>query len=171
MVAYLSPLMVRQLKAKIRVPLPIRQTVHLECSASERLAYNSLVSYIHANLVLTSLKGAEHARAPTSPFSITQTSSRRAPPSRTYALRVTAAASRWRASRTNTSRRRGCGCRRGIARRRGGRARDPLHAVRSDGTPLPCDSCELPLLMLLIMPMCGHLVCPECVGGTAGMSS
>ena len=35
--------MVRQLKARIRVPAPIRRTVRLECSPAERLAYNSLV--------------------------------------------------------------------------------------------------------------------------------
>ena len=51
--------MTRHLKARIDVPAPIRRTVLLHCSASERLAYNSLVAYIRANLVLTGLQGAE----------------------------------------------------------------------------------------------------------------
>ena len=31
------------------------------------------------------------------------------------------------------------------------------------GDATPCDKCGLPLLLQLLMPMCGHLCCPECV--------
>ena len=50
--------MIRHLKRDIAVPPPIRSTVLLECSAAERLAYNSLVSFLRANLVLTAMSGA-----------------------------------------------------------------------------------------------------------------
>ena len=77
MVDYLSPIMVRQLKASIKVPPPIRKTILLSCSPTERLAYNSLVAYIKANLFLTSLKGAEHGAVPMSRCSITRVRSAR----------------------------------------------------------------------------------------------
>ena len=54
------------------------------------------------------------------------------------------------------------------------RYKAPKHAVQKavkfmdaaqEGTPMPCDVCGLPLLLLLVMPMCGHLVCPDCAAG------
>ena len=169
MVAYLSPLMVRQLKAKIRVPLPIRQTVHLECSASERLAYNSLVSYIHANLVLTSLKGAEHGAG--SDVSLLHHSNLKSARAAIENIRLTCNGGGKQVA--SLSHEYFEEARLWLQERYRAPQRAVERATRfmqcaQDGTPLPCDSCELPLLMLLIMPMCGHLVCPECVGGTAG---
>ena len=41
LVEFLAPLMVRQLKRHILIPPPIRSTVCLECSPSERLAFST----------------------------------------------------------------------------------------------------------------------------------
>ena len=165
LVEYLAPVMVRHLKARIKVPLPIRRKVMLDCSPTERLAYNSLVSYIQANLVLTSLKGAELGAG--SDVSLLHASNLRSARAAIENIRLTCngggkqvaslsaeyyfEAQMWLKERY----------------------RAPKHAVErarhfmdsaQEGEPLPCDVCALPLLLLLVMPTCGHLVCPECVG-------
>ena len=165
LVEFLQPLMVRQLKRKIEVPRPIRSTVLLGCSPGERLAYNTIVSFTRANLVLTGLEGADSgAGAEVSLLHHTNLKSARAAIDNIrqacngggkQVATLTSAfyneARMWLADRYKA----------------------PSHAVErvvrfmnaaQEGHAVPCDKCQLPLLMLLVMPTCGHLCCPECVG-------
>ncbi|KAJ1632588.1 hypothetical protein T492DRAFT_838345 [Pavlovales sp. CCMP2436] len=51
--------MVRHLKKDTPLPAPERRTVTLRCSSEEKLAYNTIVAYVRANLVLTAMEGLE----------------------------------------------------------------------------------------------------------------
>jgi len=156
--------MIRHLKRHISVPPPRRATVVLETSPSERLSYNSLVSYIRANIVLTSLEGAE--RGAGADVSLLHHANKKSARAAIENIRLTcngggkqvatlspefySEAVEWLNERYHA----------------------PPHAVArcrafmdaaQAGEPLPCDKCSLPLLLQLVFPLCGHLVCPECV--------
>lgn len=162
--AFLSPLMSRALKRKIHVPQPIRSTRFLECSAAERLAYNSLVSYVRANLVLTGMRGASEGAG--ADVSLLHHSNLRSARKAIENIRLASngggkqvATLSWAYERE---------CRMWLT----DRYRAPAHAVAraaglmesaQHGVALPCDVCGLPLLLQLVMPLCGHLCCPECV--------
>lgn len=164
-VAFLAQLMVRHLKSSIQVPQPIRQTVVLQCSASERLAYNSLVSFLRANLVLTSLKGAE--RGAGSDVSLLHHSNKRSARLAVDNIRLTCNGGGKQVATLSAE------YYHEALMWLQERYRAPKHAVErlrafmdraQEGEASPCDQCRLPLLLLLVMPLCGHLVCPECVG-------
>ena len=163
-VGFLAPRMIRHLKRHISVPPPRRATVVLETSPSERLSYNSLVSYIRANIVLTSLEGAE--RGAGADVSLLHHANKKSARAAIENIRLTcngggkqvatlspefySEAVEWLNERYHA----------------------PPHAVArcrafmdaaQAGEPLPCDKCSLPLLLQLVFPLCGHLVCPECV--------
>ena len=164
LLSYLSTVMVRHLKADIDVPRPIRMTTRLECSAGERLAYNTLVSFLRANLVLTAMRGAESGAG--SDVSLLHHTNLRSARTAIENLRLTcngggrqvatlsaefyAEARDWMAQRYRAPP--------GAVER----AERFMDRAKS-GVPTPCDCCELPLLLLLIFPSCGHLVCPQCV--------
>ena len=57
--AVLSELLVRHEKSATRIPPLLRRTVRLRCSAAERLAYNTVVGFARANVLLTAMEGAE----------------------------------------------------------------------------------------------------------------
>jgi len=165
---FLAPLMVRQLKSKIQVPKPIRSTILLECSVAEQLAYNSLVSYIQANLVLTGLQGASDGAG--ADVSLLHHSNLRSARKAIDNLRLASNGGGKQVATLLPAYFREC---RGWLIERYGA---PEHAVRrathfmesaQRGQALPCDRCGLPLLMLLVMPLCGHLCCPECLQSEA----
>ena len=160
----LSAVMTRHLKRKIAIPPPKRTTTLLHCSPSERLAYNTIVGYIRANIVLTEMKGAEEGAG--KDVSILHASNIQSARNAIENIRLTCNGggkqvarlseeyydeARWWLERRYRS-----------SQRVVGRACAFMQAARR-GEPTSCDSCGVLLQLQLVFPTCGHLVCAECV--------
>ena len=162
--AFLTPIMVRNLKRKIAVPHPIRSTSFLECSAAERLAYNSLVAFFQANLVLTGLQGAVTGAG--ADVSLLHHNNLKSARKAVENVRLASNGGGKQLATLSPHYFREC------CAWLSERYRAPSRVVEracvfmtaaQSGDATPCDKCGLPLLLQLLMPMCGHLCCPECV--------
>lgn len=164
LVRALRSCMVRHLKKYTALPTPIRRVVVLRCSTDERLAYNTIVAYVRANLVLTAMEGLERGAGWEASLlhPANGTSARRALDNvretcngggeqvaslsaETMLETELLLRERYRASDAVVS-----------------RAQSFMRsAMRGDA--LRCEACGVVARLHLLFPHCGHVACAECV--------
>ena len=157
----LSRVMVRHSKDILRrLPPPVRQTIMLPMSESERDAYNAVVAVIRANIVLTAMEGRVTGKID----SLLHESQTKYAREALNNSRIACVGGYKRVCEVDQqSVDETCEMLQAFAV-----AEDRIQAVRSrvgrssTGQTTPCDACGLPLLVLLVVP-CGCMCCAECV--------
>ena len=175
--AVLSELLVRHEKSATRIPPPLRRTVRLRCSAAERLAYNTVVGFARANVLLTAMEGAEKSDG--WEMSLLNPENHKEAKQQLANIRLACNGG----GRQRTTLEGDPGERRdgmwyyhetlSLLRDRHKSDEEAIERVEAymqrrmpefgGGTEAdPCDKCGIQLQLLLVTP-CGHLLCPECV--------
>ena len=175
--AVLSELLVRHEKSATRIPPPLRRTVRLRCSAAERLAYNTVVGFARANVLLTAMEGAEKSDG--WEMSLLNPENHKEAKQQLANIRLACNGG----GRQRTTLEGDPGERRdgmwyyhetlSLLRDRHRADEEAIERVEAymqrrmpefgGGTEAdPCDKCGIQLQLLLVTP-CGHLLCPECV--------
>eukprot|EP00730_Choanoeca_flexa_P019084 TRINITY_DN9307_c0_g1_i1.p1 TRINITY_DN9307_c0_g1~~TRINITY_DN9307_c0_g1_i1.p1 ORF type:complete len:1313 (+),score=287.49 TRINITY_DN9307_c0_g1_i1:212-3940(+) len=164
LVIMLKRVMIRHSKREAMkgVPLPICEVVLLSQQAAEKRSYNSVLSFIRANIVLTTMKGNEESAKQDSVLESPKELRNAMTNMRvlctgkwTFTLLIDQNAVEETLAMMESF---------AIETARIQDFNNYVQELRADKREFPCRKCGIFVLALIVLPCCGRLTCYECIG-------